>query len=210
MVVSRLKELPSDTSRPSFRPRWRNISTLRMVGAPLPVSLDRERIDAVVQAVADRLSGDWLLVGGGLVALWLSPRRLTEDVDMVPIDGADRLALLGLAVDLGLPVEALNSAADFFVSRVADWRDQVELFRAGLRGRIFRPSPTLFLLLKVGRLSGQDLHDCLSLLEKAGNEGWAVAVSRVLAALDDLAPPPDREAGARRSALRAALEALPP
>jgi hypothetical protein len=163
----------------------------------------------VVQAVADRLPGDWLLVGGGLVALWLSPRRLTEDVDVVAMEGGDRLALLGLALDLGLPVEALNSAADFFVRRIADWREQVELFRPGARGRIFRPSPTLFLLLKIGRLSGQDLRDCLSLLEKAGQEGWAVDVPRVLAALDDLAAPPDPQAAARRSELRLALGALP-
>jgi len=85
------------------------------------VELDHARLDLIVQAVADRLSGDWLLVGGGLVSLWLKPRRVTEDVDMVAIDGsgADRFALLGLAVDLGLPVEALNSAADFFVHRIA-------------------------------------------------------------------------------------------
>jgi len=115
--------------------------------------LDATRLEAIVQSVADHLPGDWLLVGGALVALWLDTRRVTEDVDLVGIEGsgADRLSLLGLARDLGLPVEALNSAADFFVHRVPDWRQQIEPFRIGKTGRVFRPSPTLFLVLKIRR-----------------------------------------------------------
>jgi hypothetical protein len=60
----------------------------------VPDALDRPRISAVVDAVVDRLAGDWLLIGGGLVALWLEPRRLTEDIDLIGIagSGADRLA----------------------------------------------------------------------------------------------------------------------
>src|SRR3990172_11650529 len=109
----------------------------------MPTQLDAARIDGIVQQIADRLPGAWVLVGGGLVALWLDRRRVTEDIDIVGIEGtgAERLALLGLAHDLGLPVEALNSAADFFVHRIADWREQTELFRRGRAGRVFRPTP---------------------------------------------------------------------
>src|SRR3954447_4367917 len=112
----------------------------------MATDLDAARIDAIVQSVSDRLAGDWLLIGGGLAALWFDARRVTEDVDLIGIEGtgADRLSLLGLAQDLGLPVEALNSAADFFVHRIADWRDQMEILRVGRAGRIFRPTPTLF------------------------------------------------------------------
>jgi predicted nucleotidyltransferase len=177
---------------------------------PVPVELDRERIDAVVQAVSDRLRGDWLLVGGALVALWLEPRRVTEDVDLIGIDGtgADRFALLGLAIDLGLPVEALNSAADFFVHRIADWRQHLEIFRTGAMGRIFRPSTTLFLLLKAGRLSEQDLDDCLSLLHRAQDGRISVDAARVAGMLDGLPPPADSEVEDRRARLREAVRAL--
>jgi hypothetical protein len=170
-------------------------------------ALDRPRISAVVDAVVDRLPGDWLLVGGGLVALWLEPRRLTEDIDLIGIagSGADRLALLGLASDLGLPVEALNSAADFFVFRIVDWRAHLELFRSGASGRIFRPSATLFLLLKLARLSEQDLADCLSLLERERAEAAGIDLDRVLAAVAALPPAADSQATSRRDRLRQAL-----
>src|SRR5205085_12680271 len=122
----------------------------------------------------DRLPGDWLLIGGGLAALWFDARRVTEDVDLVGIEGtgADRLSLLGLAHDLGLPVEAVNSAADFFVHRISDWREQLEIFRVGRTGRIFRPTPTLFLLLKMRRLSTRDLDDCLRLLDRCRSDSF--------------------------------------
>jgi hypothetical protein len=161
-----------------------------------------------VQSVADHLPGDWLLVGGALVALWLDTRRVTEDVDLVGIEGsgADRLSLLGLARDLGLPVEALNSAADFFVHRVPDWRQQIEPFRIGKTGRVFRPSPTLFLVLKIRRLSTRDLDDCLELLWRCSRDALVVDTARVLSALGSLPPADDPALTARRSRLRSALE----
>jgi hypothetical protein len=171
--------------------------------------LDATRLEAIVQSVADHLPGDWLLVGGALVALWLDARRVTEDVDLVGIDGtgADRLSLLGLARDLGLPVEALNTAADYFVLRVPDWRRQIEPFRIGKAGRVFRPSPTLFLVLKVRRLSTRDLEDCLELLRRCRRDGLTVDSSRVLSELASLASADDAALGARRQRLSAALGA---
>ena len=171
------------------------------------MELDRRRIETVVQAVADRLDGDWLLVGGALVALWFEPGRTTEDVDLVGIGGGAerRLELLGLASDLGLPVEALNSAADFFVERVPGWRDEVEVLRRGKRGTVYRPTPTLFLILKAGRLSDRDLLDCEGLLDKAAAESLPVDVSRVRAALDAQTPAEDEDLARRRARLRRRL-----
>lgn len=170
--------------------------------------LDRERIEALLNAAADKLEGDWLLVGGALVALWLEPRRVTEDVDLIGLGGsaAERLALMELAHEEGLPVEAVNSAADFFVFRTPGWREELSLFRTGARARIFRPSPTLFLLLKLGRLSEQDLEDCLLLLEKVRSDSLTLDVERVLDALDAL-PRAEGALDQRRSHLRAELEA---
>jgi hypothetical protein len=173
--------------------------------------VDRQRIEQVVMAVADRLDGEWLLVGGSLVALWIDGRRTTEDVDLVPVRGPKdaRMALLGLAADLGLPVEALNSAADFFVERIKGWTDEIEVLRRGRRGTVYRPSPTLFLLLKARRLSDADLGDCLALLDKAEKEELPLDATRVLSAIAGLPDPEDEGVRGRRRVLRNRLTAFP-
>jgi len=114
-------------------------------------ALDRARLDSVVQALVDGLDGDWLLVGGAAIALWLEPRRVTEDIDLVPLrpTGGERLALMELAESVGLPIEAVNSAADFFVRRVPGWDRDVVLLRRGRRGAVYRPDATLMVLSPV-------------------------------------------------------------
>ena len=150
--------------------------------------LDRARLERFLGEIVDRLEGDWLLLGGALVALWLDPDRCTEDIDLVSMGErpSDRYQLLGIAEELGLPFEALNSAADFLVRKIPDWRQQTEPMTRGRSARIFRPTPTLFLLLKLRRLSEQDLQDCLHLLRLVGEEGLDLDRDRVLRALDDL------------------------
>jgi hypothetical protein len=171
------------------------------------MELDRRRIDAVVQAVADRLDGEWLLVGGSLVALWIDGRRTTENVDLVPVRGSSdaRHELLRLAEYLGLPIEALNSAADFFVARIPNWAAEIEPLRTGARATVCRPSATLFLLLKVRRLSEDDLADCLALIDKVARDGLSLDAARVLREMDVLPESADEELRRRRAALRARL-----
>jgi hypothetical protein len=173
----------------------------------MPADLDATRLDAILQSVVDRLPGDWLLIGGALVALWVDARRVTEDVDLVGIagTGADRRSLLGLADDLGLPVEALNSAADYFVERIPGWREHIEPFRTGKSGRVFRPSPTLFLVLKARRLSSRDLDDCLGLLQLCSRDHLPMDATRVLSEIAALAPTDDEAQRVRRQRLIAAL-----
>jgi hypothetical protein len=176
----------------------------------MSVELDRTRIEQVLDAACERLSGDFVLVGGALVAVWLEPRRVTEDIDLVGVSGSasERFALMELAEGLGLPIEAVNSAADFFLFRIDGWLDQLELLRSGRKAKIFRPSPTLFLLLKIGRLSEQDLDDCLALLAKVDAEGLALDRSRVRRALDALGPTEDPAQSARRGRLGTAVGAI--
>jgi hypothetical protein len=115
-----------------------------------PLRFDRSRIQALLQTAGDRLAGEWLVVGGAAAAAWFSPSRTTEDIDLISLAGTQeaRLALMELAADAAIPIEAVNSAADFFVKRIAGWRDQlVELMR-GSSAVIYRPSATR------GRLCG--------------------------------------------------------
>ncbi len=173
-------------------------------------AMDRKRLEEVLERAVERLSGEWLLLGGALVALWVEGRRTTEDVDLIGLGGSaeERYALMELAADLGLPIEAVNSAADFFVRRVKGWREELEPFRKGPTSVIYRPTATLFVLLKMGRLSDQDLQDCVAVIEKAKRDGLRLDVVRLREALDVLPESTDEALLERRSTLLAHL-ALP-
>jgi hypothetical protein len=163
--------------------------------------LDRARIESILEELLTRLPGDWLLVGGGLVAIWIEPRRVTEDLDLIGLENASdqRFQLMSLAEAVGLPIEAVNSAAEFFVRRIEGWRDELELVRSSEHARLFRPSPTLFLLLKIARLSAQDLEDCLALLAKCDTP---IDHERVLRELSALGHGEDPEVRGRRLVLK--------
>lgn len=172
-----------------------------------PLRFDRIRIQALLQTAGDRLAGEWLVIGGAAAAAWFSPSRTTEDIDLISLAGTQeaRFALMELAADASIPIEAVNSAADFFVRRIAGWRDQlVELMR-GTSAVIYRPSATLFLLLKLERLSEADLDDCLMMIAHCAQTGESVDVARVVARLDSLPSTDDLLLARRREAFRDAL-----
>lgn len=169
--------------------------------------LDRRAVEALIQAAGQKLSGDWLLIGGGAAALWFSATRRTEDIDIIGLNGtvAERLALMDLAVSEGLSVESVNSAADYFVRRIPGWREELELLHAGPSATVYRPSPTLFFLLKIGRLTAKDLADCQELV--AFSPRARIDVARVLSALDALPETDDDALTARRLSVLALLAA---
>lgn len=171
-----------------------------------PAQLDRRRVSEILDKLCAEGRGEFLLIGGALVALWLEPRRTTEDIDLVGMSGTsdERYALMDLAVDVGLPVEAINSAADYFVRRIPGWRSELSVLQTGPQARVYRPTPTLFLLLKVARLSEQDLEDCFSLIEVAEADGWEIDIERVCGALERC----DGPGHERRKRLLARLEAF--
>jgi hypothetical protein len=173
--------------------------------------LDRNRLEAVVRACGDRLDGDWLLMGGALVALWLEPRRVTEDVDLIGLGGTgrERLQLMQLAEDLGLPIEAVNSAADYFVRRIQGWEDELAVFYRGARSIVYRPTPTLFVLVKCGRLSERDLEDCLAAIGLAQRESLPLDRDRIRVHLDNLPAAEEEGVAERRRKLAAVLTAPP-
>lgn len=153
-----------------------------------PTELERTAIARLVEAAGERLTGDWVLVGGALAALWFSPERATEDVDLVAVvdEQGKRYEVVELALAQGLPLEAVNSAADFFLRRIPGWQEELEVLHAGPRARILRPSPTLFLLLKIGRMSEADLGDCLGLIALVERCGLPLDGARVEAGIDAL------------------------
>jgi hypothetical protein len=139
---------------------------------------DQHSSVGILQRMVDEVPGDWLLIGGALAAMWSSARRTTQDIDLVPLtDAASRNRLLAFAEAAALPVEALNSAADFFVRRIPGWDQDLVLLHQGSCGRVFRPKAGVFLRLKLARLSEQDLEDCQVVLTRSDlRDEWSVDV----------------------------------
>jgi hypothetical protein len=177
----------------------------------VPLRFDKARIEALLAVASEQLDGEWLLIGGAAAAAWFSTTRTTEDVDLVGLAGTptERLALMDLASSAGLPVEAVNSAADFFVRKIDGWRDELVPLVRGPRATIYRPSATLFLLLKIERLTAIDLDDCIALLGHCAATGELVDRERILSRLASLAPTPDTGRRDRRALLAESLRNLP-
>lgn len=175
----------------------------------VPLRFDRARIQALLELAGERLTGEWLLIGGAAAAAWFAPVRTTEDIDLIGLGGslAERLALMDLAASAAIPIEAVNSAADFFIRRIDDWREHLVLLHRGASATVYRPSATLFILLKLGRLSAVDLDDCLALLEHCETSGETIDRARIRARLDALPPTQDASLVDRRARLRDALGA---
>ena len=172
---------------------------------------DRERVEKFLRVAGERLEGEWLLIGGGAAAAWFAPSRTTEDLDIIGLSGSqqDRFALMELAASEGLPIEAVNSAADFFVRRVPDWRSHLLELHRGKNAIVYRPDATLFLRLKIGRLSEVDLEDCLALLDHCDRTGESVTRAEVRAALVALPATPDEALRGRRATLSERLLQAP-
>lgn len=170
---------------------------------------DRERIRALLEVAGDCLHGEWILGGGAAAAMWFTDRRTTEDIDMVAIDGsnAERLAVIDVAVSLGYPVEAISSTIDYFIRRIADWREHLVVLHRGTTATIYRPDATVYLELKMRRLSETDLADCLELCAHADASDEAIDRTRLIAVIDALPATDDARLAQRRAALRQRLAA---
>jgi hypothetical protein len=74
------------------------------------------------------------------------------------------------------------------------------------KATIFRPSATLFLLLKVERLSESDLDDCTRLVAHCETSGEAIDLPRVRERLAALPETVDEALAVRRVALARTLD----
>lgn len=127
--------------------------------------MDSLTIETILDYLRNELGGDWLLTGGSLVRLSFDASRGTEDVDLMRIahpslsDEASRNALFRWLIARGLGPEWVNSTVEPFVREVSEWRDEIVPLLDGPKGRIFRPTLTLFAHLKLRRGTDVDLAD---------------------------------------------------
>lgn len=131
--------------------------------------METKTIEEILSYLCEELGGDWFLTGGALVRLIFDADRGTEDVDLVRIrhselsDEAAKNQLFRWLIDRELGPEWVNSAVEPFVREVPGWESEVVLFRSGAKGRVLRPTITLFVYLKLRRGTEIDLLD----IEKA-------------------------------------------
>ncbi len=172
--------------------------------------IDGATLRRFAQLVGERLTGDWVVLGGSALTLIGIGDRVTLDIDVASARASgqdDTIVLLEIALALGLPVEAVNQAAAFFLRDIPDWRADLTAIHKGPSATVHVPGPTLYVLTKIGRLSSSDLADCTTMLRHARAERIPVDTERLRAAIDrafDAEPSPPR--AERLRALRATIE----
>lgn len=130
--------------------------------------LNSETLKKLIKLAGEKLSGEWILLGGTLLPSLGVNERVTLDIDLVPShakNNEDHLKLMELAEFLKLPVESVNPAGEYFLKKIPDYEKHLLLLHQGSSATVFRPDLELYLRLKVPRLSESDLSDCLAYLK---------------------------------------------
>lgn len=121
-----------------------------------------------IAKVLTNLEGEWVIIGGTVLSLLGIDERVTMDIDMVAINNkqsnSQSIKLMEIAESLGLPVEAINQAGEYFLSKVDGFQDHLILFAESKKCKIYRPDTYLFLKLKLARSSETDIRDCMAFL----------------------------------------------
>ena len=121
--------------------------------------------EEILRYLLDEVGGDWFLTGGGLVRMSFDAARGTEDLDLVGLshpelsDESAKQMLYRWLIDRGFGPEWINSAVEPFVREVEGWQNETVLVRTGEKGRLFRPTITLFAFLKLRRGTEIDVGD---------------------------------------------------
>lgn len=132
-------------------------------------SIDSNVMKKFMDVAVSKLEGEWLVMGGTVLPLLGVDLRATTDIDLVSLDAKssnkNSLQLMEIAESLGLPVETINQAGAYFLSKLGDVRGHLILFKESKKCKIYRPDAYLFIQLKIARLSQSDLDDCLAFIE---------------------------------------------
>jgi hypothetical protein len=161
--------------------------------------IGKKILDRFIEQALKKLKGDWIIIGGSAAILLDISSRATMDIDIAgPADAtnSDMLALMEIAESLGLPPEVINPIGAFFLRKIPDWEKHLVLIEKNSRARIFRPDGTLFLLLKLARMSEPDLEDSIAMVRYCAKRHEGLERERVLSelrALEKHADPQQRK-----------------
>lgn len=166
--------------------------------------INQKALTHFLEKAGDRLTGDWVIIGGSVLALVGAQYRVTNDIDLAGPEEAtqkDNLLLMEIAEELGFPVETINQAGAFFLSKIPQWKKMIVLHHKGKKAAFYRPNATLYVLLKMPRLTESDLTDCLKLMELYPQE---IDSSLLLRKLEQEMSKADGQKTSRLSKLRTA------
>ncbi len=145
-------------------------------------TIDQKLLKRFLKEAGGFLEGDWMLIGGTVLPSLGIDHRSTTDIDLIgmtPAQQTQTLKLMELAERLGLPVETINQAGAYFLSKFKDVAKHRVVLHKGSSATIYRPDATLFILLKLKRISDSDLSDCLQMLKHARKTKEAVDIKRL-------------------------------
>lgn len=131
-------------------------------------------VEALLKDICQNVGGEWLLLGGSLVQLEYDGDRATADIDLLSLSHPDlsetrtQDELFKAAIRLGLDAESVNSAARFFLTETPGWESELIEWKKGAKGRVYRPSLTLFVALKLKRGTEVDIRDIEFAVKKEG------------------------------------------
>lgn len=124
--------------------------------------MDKIRVQEVVNELMDKLTGEWVLLGGSLLSyLGLSDRQ-TYDIDLAPkgkVTNELTLKALAIAEKKGLPPEAINFAVEYFLKKQRGWEKELIEIKRTRKNCFYRPTKKLFRKLKEARGTETDLED---------------------------------------------------
>ncbi len=131
-------------------------------------NLNSTLLKKFLKLASEELEGQWLLVGGTLLPAVGIDIRPTMDIDLIglgPKEKMQNLELMNLAEKLGLSVEVINQAAEFFVAKKKPSSSDMIKLITGSKATIYRPTVELFWSLKIHRLTETDSLDCQHYLQ---------------------------------------------
>ena len=151
----------------------------------IATSIDSKLMKKFIDLAVNQLEGEWIIIGGTVLPLMGIDLRVTVDIDLINLaaknSNSHALQLMEIAESLGLPVETINQAGAYFLSKIEDVRDHLVLFQSAKKCKIYRPDVFLFLQLKIARLSQSDLDDCIAFMEN--NQEELIQNKKAIAAL---------------------------
>jgi len=136
--------------------------------------LEAAKVEALLEDICQNVGGEWLLLGGSLVQLEYDGGRATDDIDLLSL-GHPELSetrtqdeLFKAAIRLGMDAESVNSAARFFLDETPGWQTEIQAWKKGVKGAVYKPTLTLFIILKLKRGTDIDLRDIEFAVKKEG------------------------------------------
>lgn len=151
--------------------------------------MEKKLLEKFIHLLANKVQGKWIIIGGSVLPLLEASFRHTQDIDIVGPPNStqtDTFTLMEIAQSLGLPIEAINQAASFFLYKIPNWEKELVLIHKNAKTSIFRPSATLYILLKLNRFSETDFEDCIKMTEYAITHKEPIDKKRIQKTIQEL------------------------